>query len=92
MGISWWESMCVFELVLNEVTHTLGPHAGLPQINAVIRKDGAHQLPFSSERRQKDRWTEKRNNPREKVDDNIVIVKSQKNKGFPWRHECLNVA
>ncbi len=58
MRISWLESVCVFKLEwLNEITHarthtqTLKLHARLPQINQVIRKEAAHQLPFSSGRR-----------------------------------------
>lgn len=89
MGISWWESVCVFELEwLNEVTHTRTlTHklraSSLPRINQVIRKEGAHQLPFSSERRTERQMDGEKRSLGRKWMIIIIIVEWRKNKGFP---------
>ena len=49
-------------------THEL--HASLPQINQVIRKEAAHQLPFSSERRTERQMDGEKRSLGEKMDDN----------------------
>ena len=73
MGISWWESMCVFELVLNEVSHTrthLDRTLASPRSMQSLEKMELISCHSPQRDRQQDRWTEKKNNPREKVDDN----------------------
>lgn len=63
--------------------HTHKLHASPAQINQVIRKEGAHQLPFSSERRTERQMDGERRSPREKMDDNNHNCRVAKKQRFP---------